>query len=209
MRPLACLPLLLPAVFLCAACEKSEEDPLDPDPGTQVAPISGPSMIVMDVNGVLTTIQAGGGYTEIIFTEVSGGPPPDTSMAVFLAGFQNGNDTVFRIRIGKLEYTGGNPNAAELEGFLAAGARTLTEIIGNGDGLTLEWRDGSGVWYGTSCGAEAGSFEITEIAAQQVGQEHYVKFRAVFSGTFHACDGSGGSVSIANGTLVLRVNDES
>lgn len=52
------------------------------------------------------------------------------------------------------------------------------------------------------------TFQISAIAAQQVGQQHYVKFRATFSGTFHACDGSGGSVEVTEGVLVLRVNDD-
>lgn len=198
---------LLPIAFLTSSCEKDDE-PEEPAATVDVAPIDGPAMVVMTVNGSTVTLQAGGGSTEIIHTEVTGGPPPDTSSAIFLSGFRNGTDTLFRLRIGSLEFTGGVPTNAELLAFLAPGARSFSTLAAGGDGLEIEWRDGSGALYGTSCGAISGSFEITNIASQQIGQEHYVKYRALFSGTLHACDGGGGSVAVTNGVLVLRVNDD-
>jgi hypothetical protein len=207
-RPHAgCLYPLLTFCLLVSGCEKDDETE-EPAATAELAPIDGPATVVMKVNGTSVTLQAGSGTVEIIHTEVSGGPPPDTSSAVFLSGFHNGTDTLFRLRIGSLEFTGGVPTNAELLAFLAPGARSFQTIPAGGDGLEIEWRDGSGVRYGTSCGAISGSFEITNIASQQIGQEHYVKYRALFSGTLHACDGGGGSVSITDGVLVLRVNDD-
>lgn len=210
MRTTLYLPCGLLAATLLWACEKDDESPV-PTEGTNTSQvdIAHASIVLMDVNGTTTTLQSGGGVNEIISTATTGGPSPDTSAAVFLAGFASATDTLFRLRIGTLEFTGGNPTTAELESFLAPGTRVLGELSGGGDGLTLEWRDGSGNWFGSSCGsgAVAASFEITHIAAQQIGPEHYVKFRAVFSGTFHSCDGSAGDVTISDGVLVLRVRD--
>ncbi|MBL7965006.1 MAG: hypothetical protein JNM31_14325 [Flavobacteriales bacterium] len=113
-------------------------------------------MVIMKVNGTEITLKGGGGVSEIIHTLVSGGPPPDTSRAVFLAGFRNGADSLFRVRIGTLAYTGGIPSTTEIEGFLTPGARTLAEPAGGAQGVVLEWLDASGVRYGTSCGTATG-----------------------------------------------------
>jgi hypothetical protein len=192
-----------------AACEK-DEGTEEPAATAELAPIDGPATVVMTVDGSTVTHVAGSGNTEIIFTEQSGGPPPDTSRAVFLSGFRTGTDTLFRVRIGALEFTGGTPTNAELLAFLAVGSRTVGTIPPDGGGLELHWRSAGGTWYGAHCGAGGSvSFSITHNASQQVGSQHYVKYRALFSGTFTACDGSGGTVAVTDGALVLRVNDGS
>lgn len=199
-------------VSLLWACEKEEDTPIEEETGNaSLVSISDPAILIMDVNGVTTTLQAGGSVSEIISSTVTGGPPPTASDAVFLAGFRNATDTLVRLRIGTLEFTGGTPTNAELQAFLAPGPRTLAELLPGADGLELEWRDASGTWYGTSCGTspESGSFEITHIASQQIGQDDYVKFRAVFNCTLYACDGSAGSMVVTDGVLVLRVEDAS
>lgn len=210
MRTTLYLPCALLATITLWACEKEDASPEEAeDTNASQVDIAHASIVLMDVNGTTTTLQSGGGINEIISTATTGGPSPDTSSAIFLAGFTNATDTLFRLRIGTLEFTGGNPTTLELETFLAPGTRALSELVGGNDGLTLEWRDASGQWFGTSCGpgAVAASFAITHIAAQQIGPEHYVKFRAVFSGTFHPCDGSAGDVIVSDGVLVLRVRD--
>lgn len=190
------------------ACEK-EEEPEEPAATAELAPIDGPATVVMTVDGSTVTHVAGSGNTEIIFTEQSGGPPPDTSQAVFLSGFRTGTDTLFRVRIGTLAFTGSTPTNAELLAFLALGSRTVGAIPPGGGGLEVQWRDAGGTWYGAHCTGGSASFDITHNASQQIGSQFYVKYRALFSGTFTACDGSGGTVTITNGALVLRVNDES
>ena len=79
--------LTLPVVLSCQKEETTEE----PAATAELAPINGPATVVMTVNGTTITHVAGSGNTEIIFTEQSGGPTPDTSSAVFLSGFFTGS----------------------------------------------------------------------------------------------------------------------
>lgn len=203
--------ILLPALALFAACTK-EDDPATEDPpgsNASMVAITDPSIVIMDVNGTTVTLEPVGGVGEIFLEEVYGGPSPDTSRAVLVAGFHSGGDTLFRLRIGTIQYTGGVPTTAELEAFLAPGTRVLAETDSANAGVSLEWWNAGGQWFGTTCDSTttAGSFEITHVASQQIGLSFYVKIRAIFSGTFHSCDSLAGDQAITDGVLVLRFRD--
>jgi len=205
------LPIALLSMSLLVGCTKEEDPAPEAPPGSNASQvvISDPSIVIMDVNGGTVTLEPVGGVGEIFLEEVYGGPSPDTSRAVLVAGFHSGGDTLFRLRIGTIQYTGGVPTTAELEAFLAPGVRTLAETDSANAGVSLEWWNGSGQWFGTTCDstAAAGSFEITHVASQQIGLSFYVKIRAIFSGTFHSCDGLAGDQAITDGVLVLRFRD--
>ena len=207
---------LLCALLLCTAaitgCEKEEDPAEEVDPTTNAGQVSitDGSIVKMNVNGSTVTLTVGGGVGEIFDSSISGGPPPDTSAAVYLAGFENGADDLFKLRMGTLDFLGSVPSTAEFQGFFAPGARVLDEPDFDVDGVSLQWWNSNGDWFGTSCGVggESGSFEITHIAHQQVGQEFFTKIRAVFSGTFRSCDGLNGDQTITDGVLVLRFKNQ-
>ena len=207
---------LLCALFLCTValtgCQKEEDAEEEVDPTTNAGQVSitDGSIVKMNVNGTTITLQVGGGIAEIFDSGISGGPPPDTSAAVYLAGFKNGTDTLFALRMGTLHFLGSVPSTAEFQDFFAPGTRVLDEPDFGADGVSMQWWNSNGEWFGTSCGVggESGSFGITHIAHQQIGQEFFTKIRAVFSGTFRSCDGLNGDQTITDGVLVLRFKNQ-
>ena len=202
--------VLLP-ILLFSGCKKEDEDEPEEAPASNASQvsISDAAIVKMNVNGSTVTLQAGGSISELFDSDITGGPAPDTSAAVYLAGFENGGDDLFKLQMGTLEFVGTIPNTTEFQDFFAPGTRVLAQPLGGIDGVTMQWWNGSDQWFGTSCGAgPSGSFEITHIAQQQIGQDFYTKIRAVFSGTFFSCDGLAGDQTIGDGVLVLRFKNQ-
>lgn len=202
--------LLVPTLFFSGCKKEEDEEPDDPASNASQVAITGGAIVMMNVNGSTVTMQVGGTTEEIFDSFITGGPPPDTSAAVYTAGFEKDNDDLFKLRIGTLDFVGSIPTTTEFQDFFAPGTRPLLDPNLGADGVSMQWWNNNGEWFGTACGfgSQPGSFEITHIAQQQIGQDFYTKIRAVFSGTFRSCTGSGGDQAITDGVLVLRFKNQ-
>lgn len=209
--------IVLLSTMLLFSCTKEEQDiPLPPPGGGPDLPefngdIEGPLGMRMTFGGEAAVRVEGGSL--VAYVENNGEPavPPELSTRYYVVGLYDAAAEApsFALTLGTLFYEGAQVLPDAFESFLAPGPRSYGPATMGQQGVELLFRDTDGLVWSTRCGsgAQAGAaFTITDILPGNDGLGQLITVAASFNCTLYQC-GSGASVSVEDGLLVLEVRE--